>query len=144
MLPFAKLMNTAAASEASLSRDDVARMTSERGTHGVGSFLQRLALARIRRRDEELGIQLERCEALMRKGDCEPHAFDRATLLLHEAGRYDEEIRLCDYVRAWAAWRESEYVFGAAMWLNSSYKRVMARQTQAESLRTRQGQNSDS
>lgn len=98
------------------------------------SIIQGLVFARTQRRSLELADLYEQCQQLMSKGDCEPYAFERAAVLLRKARRYDDEVRLCNYVREWAEWREAHYAFGARTWLNSRYKRVIARQARAEAL----------
>jgi hypothetical protein len=98
------------------------------------SFFRRLFPLKIQHREEELDTVYVRCLALMAQGDCDALLFERAAIMLHQAHRFEDELKLCSYVQDWANWRESESVFGARYWLSSRYKRIIARRAGAEAL----------
>ena len=103
----------------------------------IGSRVGALSEKRRVQTEEELTLIMSRCRQLMEWGDCDAEAFERAAILLHRASRFDDEIAMCVYVRRWAAWREREYLFGEAMWLNARFKRIMAREARARACLAR-------
>lgn len=54
------------------------------------------------RRKHDLEHQLTICSGMMQRGTFLPYPFTRAAVLLRKAGRYEDEIRLCEYASAWA------------------------------------------
>lgn len=98
------------------------------------SFVRRLFALKFRHHERELDTVYAQCLALMAEGDCDALLFERTVIKLHEADRFEDELKLCRYVQDWASWREKESIFGARYWLSSRYKRIIARAARAEAL----------
>jgi hypothetical protein len=98
------------------------------------SFFRHLFPQKILGYEAELDTVHARCLALMAQGDCDALLFERTAIMLHQARRFEDELKLCSYVQDWASWRESESIFGARYWLSSRYKRIIARRVRAELL----------
>ena len=79
-------------------------------------------------RRHDLDYQLSLIEPMMDKGHILPYPVERVVILLSKAKLYEEELRICQYVKHWCEVAESNYDGQSAMyWKSPSLERIVAR-----------------
>lgn len=77
------------------------------------------------------------CHSMMAEKMILPYPFERLAVLLRKAGRLQDEIELCRYVRSWSETAERNYASGAMVWRSPRLERIIARQAKAEKALSR-------